>query len=151
MGNAAYNTQFNIVFNRSSYAAGVDFLISVSSWSVGRLFFVNHLAKDNIRSKVNDAVKSAETMIYNHSTVTADVLQITDGIKNPAKYASIGIFTGNIVLDGVDTRVMVVTPAGDLGANYPNAQLIVKCEWPEDCIMSVQRRRRASRAGEKAL
>ena len=35
VGNAAYKKPFNIVFNRSSYAAGVDFWISVSSWSVG--------------------------------------------------------------------------------------------------------------------
>ena len=35
VGNATYNKQINIVLDRSSYAAGVDFWISVSSWSVG--------------------------------------------------------------------------------------------------------------------
>jgi hypothetical protein len=120
---------------------------------------VNHLADTdsscfffvNTKSRVDDIVKAIETKIDSHSTVTADVLHITGGMKKPAKYANIGIFTGKIVLDGVDARVMVATSAGDLGVDHPNAQLIINCEWPEDCSTAVQRRGRASRAGEKAL
>ena len=77
-------------------------------------------------------------------------------MKKPARYANIGIFTGKNVLDNVNKRVMVTTSAGDLGINYPNAQLIINCEWPKDCSKMVKHRGWVLRAerrggGEKAL
>ena len=103
------------------------------------------------KSKINNIVKSAETKIDRHSTVVANVLQIMGETKKPAKYASIGIFTSNIVLDDVYTRVIVATSAGDLGVNHPNTKLVVNYKWTEDCSTAVQSRSQMSRVGKKAV
>ena len=107
--------------------------------------FVIHLANNNsnccvfvnTKYKVDDIVKSVVTNTKNHPTVTADVLQITGGMKKPAKYTNIGIFTGKIVLGGLDARVMVAASAGDLGVDHPYVQRIVNCELAEGCSTAV--------------
>ena len=58
-------------------------------------------------------------------------------MKESAKYANLGVFTGNIVLDGEDAMIMVATFAGDLVINHPIVQLIANCELREECLKLV--------------
>ena len=67
------------------------------------------------------------------------------------KGININVFTGRLKLPDVNPRVLVATSAGDMGVDRPNAQYVLKCEFPEDPSTVIQRRGRVSCCGKNAV
>ena len=98
------------------------------NYSLSTNLVVRHLA---------EFASSAGT-IDQHPTVCTDVIQTQGTMEKPSKYININVFAMRLKMPEVNSGVLMATSASDMGVDYPNAQFVLNCEFPEDLSIVIQ-------------
>ena len=100
----------------------------------------------NSKSLSFSLTKSLEEKI-DKKNVPADVINVHGSLDKSTKCTLVKVSTGKIVIEGVNSCVLVSTSALDIGVNNPLANLVINCECP-DCVTTLtQHKGRGSRCG----
>jgi superfamily II DNA helicase RecQ len=133
------------------YRIGSDYTASLK-------YVVDHLRNHatsafvfaNARRLTQSLTKTLEDKL-DEEGITCDVVHIHGKLDKVEKFHLVNLFCQKTTVDLYDPRVAVATSTSDHGVDHPDAQHVINMEWPDSVSTLVQRKGRASRAGQAAI
>jgi len=101
----------------------------------------------NSKALTHKLLPSLEAKIDDRS-IEADVIHIHGSMSKTEKISFTKLAVGAIAVPSFCPRVLLATAAADVAIDHPQVELVQNMEWPDDIPTLVQRRGRASRAGQ---
>ena len=76
-----------------------------------------------------------------------DIVHLHGSLSKEEKTGFMELFTGAVIVDGFNGRVMIATAAADLGVDHRECEFVLIFEWPDSISAFKQRSGRGSRDG----